>query len=367
MNSSVIIDKEEDELEKSKQRHDRVIYFIKDQLPFQLNGAEGEELRQLIETRLLNTKINGQWRRLNGFNEHDLLYHISNDISLRSIEWHNVPWILSCDIGSYILINLLLNGNNYDDIQVLDLCTAPSTKAVLIADKFSKQSDSCSVVGVDINPDRLFVAKKRTELFKVDKIINLYLGDATKLKYSKTEIKSESCPSKWRFKDWHKHSILLKSKGYLYLPDVTNHIAIDDYKKMRRRNLSKKIRHEIDVSDCEATELESLDERIWRDEGLFQFNRVIVDAECTTDGSEKHAGKFKNSRHFANIVNYDEHVEDLHNLQCHLLFTGLEHLKVDESLVYDLNKSPRLLYSTCSRNKRQNQDVVERVLTILNK
>ncbi|XLU40852.1 hypothetical protein S245_035666, partial [Arachis hypogaea] len=88
--------------------------------------------------------------------------------------------------------------------------------------------------------------------------------------------------------------------------------------------------------------------------GSHGYDKVLVDAECTHDGSVKHIHKFENWGWgtFQHRVLDAERTDNLHVLQLSLLHNGFRLLKVGGSLVY----------STCSLTLAQNEDVVEHFL-----
>lgn len=90
---------------------------------------------------------------------------------------------------------------------------------------------------------------------------------------------------------------------------------------------------------------------------LGGYDRVIVDAECTHDGSLKHVLKFVHEDQpdtqpkvasFAEKRFFeDSRLETLPLLQRRLLYVGFQHLK----------EGGEMIYSTCSLSRRQNEDV----------
>eukprot|EP00742_Colponemidia_sp_Colp-10_P010233 GILJ01011228.1.p1 GENE.GILJ01011228.1~~GILJ01011228.1.p1 ORF type:complete len:321 (+),score=27.12 GILJ01011228.1:66-965(+) len=81
------------------------------------------------------------------------------------------------------------------------------------------------------------------------------------------------------------------------------------------------------------------------------YDRVLVDAECTHDGSLKHVFKFSTSwgwDTFARRVLDPERISTITSLQKQLLANGFKMLKDGGTLVY----------STCSFCRSQNEDVV---------
>ena len=86
-----------------------------------------------------------------------------------------------------------------------------------------------------------------------------------------------------------------------------------------------------------------------------QFDLVLVDAECSTDGSIAHL-KHK-SGDFLSSIDMEERQAGLPELQIRLLQRGFDLVKVGGAVVY----------STCSLSEAQNESVVEQFLKLNNK
>lgn len=84
------------------------------------------------------------------------------------------------------------------------------------------------------------------------------------------------------------------------------------------------------------------------------YDKVLVDAECTHDGSIKHIQKFElwGWKTLQRRVLDADRIDNLFALQLSILTNGFRLLKVGGSLVY----------STCSLTIAQNEDVVEQFL-----
>ena len=87
------------------------------------------------------------------------------------------------------------------------------------------------------------------------------------------------------------------------------------------------------------------------EEGIELYDRVLVDAECTTDGSVRHIAKLAREswRVLESKFLRSERVDSIEALQRSLLRNGFRLLKPGGLLVY----------STCSLTKKQNELVVE--------
>jgi len=86
------------------------------------------------------------------------------------------------------------------------------------------------------------------------------------------------------------------------------------------------------------------------------FDKVLVDAECTHDASSRHMSKFDKWgwSTMERRWNREGRLDSLESLQRALLVNGFRHLKVGGSLIY----------STCSFDKKQNEQIVSWFLQV---
>ena len=111
------------------------------------------------------------------------------------------------------------------------------------------------------------------------------------------------------------------------------------------------------------------------------YNRILVDAECTHDGSLKHIAKFANQWGWSTFERRvpwlaPEKIAEVTGLQRALLWNGfrlLEPCRVPPSHVHGARPgnpmhssafASSLVYSTCSLSRSQNEDVVSWLLSI---
>eukprot|EP00916_Digyalum_oweni_P021237 GHVL01035301.1.p2 GENE.GHVL01035301.1~~GHVL01035301.1.p2 ORF type:complete len:220 (+),score=52.46 GHVL01035301.1:753-1412(+) len=92
----------------------------------------------------------------------------------------------------------------------------------------------------------------------------------------------------------------------------------------------------------------------WR----HQFDRIIVDSQCTHDGSPKHITKMSDEQktEYNKKLTDDTFINETVNLQKQLLTRGFDLLR----------KGGNLVYCTCSLMKRQNEDVVNHLRNFKN-
>jgi 16S rRNA C967 or C1407 C5-methylase (RsmB/RsmF family) len=231
---------------------------------------------------------------------------------------------------------------------VLDLCCAPGSKLCYISDyfKFICKTEDYKVTGVDISQERLFICKSQLQKYKIENT-RLILGDGTKF-----FIDNESKPfqsknlkklfKRENFKQKISNSGILfhQTKGIFHLEHIEN-------EKKKRKNpnneISKKQKLENDSN--------LLTEKI---ETVELYDKVLVDAECSTDGSVKHILQLDQSgwKNFETIYSNPERLKWISDLQKKLIHNGFKLLKPDGHLVY----------STCSFLKDQNEDVIRWLL-----
>uniref|UniRef100_A0A7S2TVE5 SAM-dependent MTase RsmB/NOP-type domain-containing protein n=2 Tax=Lotharella oceanica TaxID=641309 RepID=A0A7S2TVE5_9EUKA len=119
---------------------------------------------------------------------------------------------------------------------------------------------------------------------------------------------------------------------------------------------SKKRKHRKMTDDTSSSSAASVIRSEPQDEkgaeGMYE--RVLVDAECTHDGSIKHMLKYKDKdwKDFETKVLVPERLQSLSKLQYNLLKNGFRLLKSGGVLVY----------STCSFCKAQNEEIVSQLL-----
>lgn len=208
--------------------------------------------------------------------------------------------------------------------RVLDLCCAPGTKLAMIADAMGCAGE---LVGVDVSRDR--AAACCTVLKKYGIVRHqrpqrgwrcaVCVADGTT--FSGTP--SEDC-------------VLMDSK-------VENSREGPAYKGAP----PPKKRARVDVDKVAEEDAAPAAPVAW-------FDRVIVDAECTHDGSIKHVAKFAawGWETFEKRFLDPERISGVVELQRKLLANGFRLLRPGGSLVY----------STCSLTRAQNEEVVQWLL-----
>jgi len=265
-----------------------------------------------------------------------------------------------------------------DDIplRALDLCCAPGLKLCMMADLLPPSS---MVVGVDISSQRISLCKKIIKKYHIDEAtcghkrskdkkssntIRLYCTDGTTFGMngtqeglvfdSNTSLLENGCKGKRKRMN---KSARAREKRRLKELQQREEDANDD---------SKPSDIDVDTSITTATEkVEAVcTSEQKRDDGLkplphLSFDRVLVDAECSSDGAIRHRIIEKQQSLSSSMPSRiptwnDTNMNELIDLQKRLIESGFRLLK----------RGGIMVYSTCSLSSMQNEQVV---LWLLNK
>ncbi|KEH20375.1 NOL1/NOP2/sun family RNA methylase, putative [Medicago truncatula] len=230
---------------------------------------------------------------------------------------------------------------------VLDLCAAPGAKLCMMLDLLG---DSGSVTGVDAARHRLAACRTMLQKYKLGDRCRLFVADGTTFSVIPLGFCSDSCESRLEermdvFKEWTSRRPWKERKRTKKCgtPQVVS--------KSHPPELIYYGGHSgvIGLTKGELYKTASKNEI-----ASYGYDKVLVDAECTHDGSIKHIQKFEQWGWITlqRRVLDAERTDDLHALQLNLLTNGFRLLKVGGSLVY----------STCSLTVAQNEDVMEQFL-----
>ncbi|MES1907505.1 MAG: hypothetical protein MHM6MM_000612 [Cercozoa sp. M6MM] len=224
---------------------------------------------------------------------------------------------------------------------VLDLCCAPGMKLCMMADTLSVGTGAQgSVTGVDVSEERLNSARSLVRRHELQSIIRLRLHDGRTFQ----------------------------------LPPPTPQQLRDDISSLRprmqrryakkRRKLTEQLAKRVIHKDTEDTENierncseNNNNNRSTSDTGDTLYDRVLVDAECTHDGSVRHIAKFAQwgwDTFRRRVLEAERGAAAVQDLQLQLLRNGFSLLKPGGVIVY----------STCSFTRVQNEGVVERFLEL---
>lgn len=255
--------------------------------------------------------------------------------------------------------------------RVLDLCCCPGMKLLLIADALRSAATSDGrpvgdVIGVDINLDRLLVARSLIRKYHSDDLVSLLMCDGTKVTDEMWLELESRCGAKVndakalerRVSNLKKYAVRLQKRER----DICEREDKDVQKVPSCETAEWILRRPVRCSSAAAGD------------GERKFDKVLVDVECTHDGSMFHlnfqprkegaSGALHSpsassagdalyqgitNEHRMDRMNVDD-PEGLFRLQLELLTRGFEQLR----------SGGRLVYSTCSLSRRQNETIIER-------
>ncbi|VVB18366.1 unnamed protein product [Arabis nemorensis] len=229
---------------------------------------------------------------------------------------------------------------------VLDLCAAPGAKLCMMLDLLA---DKGTATGVDVARHRLAACRTLLQKYGVGERSRLFLADGTAFSVPPTT--NQPCgPSvddhEETFKQWTSRKPYKERK--------------QEAKARNNSALPQNGQPEIifygqssGVIGLKKKELyPSLDQN---DYAYCGYDKVLVDAECTHDGSIKHIQKFEQwgwTTLERRVLDAERTDRNLTALQLNLLRNGFRLLKEGGTLVY----------STCSLTLAQNEDVVDQFL-----
>jgi 16S rRNA C967 or C1407 C5-methylase (RsmB/RsmF family) len=222
--------------------------------------------------------------------------------------------ITGMDISSAVAVKAL---EIQAEDHVLDLCCAPGAKLCYISEQLGPLG---TATGVDISPWRLATCRR------------LLL----KHQCQKTRLFAQGTKNETKNVD----GTLFNVHAVHRLGNQIRFEGLPPDKVYRPFYASKWIRHDLQLQ----LEPRSL------------YDKVLVDAECTHDGSMAHIKKYDSTfepGQFDTQVLDQTRLNQLESLQRQLLLNGYRLLKPGGILVY----------STCSFSKKQNEDIVEWFLT----
>ncbi|XP_077221110.1 S-adenosyl-L-methionine-dependent methyltransferases superfamily protein [Tasmannia lanceolata] len=322
---------------------DPSIYSTKDSIPRYIRLKPGGE-SQLPE---IETEINCKLEKVVWLPR---FFAIPPHIQIANTEAYQLGKIYGIDAASGAAV-LALNVSHGD--HVLDLCAAPGAKLCMLSDLLGR---SGSLTGVDVARHRLAACRTMLQKYGLGDRCRLFVADGTSFSLLplRAHLDSESsvpaCDDTMdAFKEWtsrrpwkeRKKANQARNAIDSHLVPVATEPELIFYGK-----------HSGVVGVAKS----ELFRRVFDNEILDSgYDKVLVDAECTHDGSVRHIKKFE----LWGWTTLQRRVLDAHrtdtltHLQLQLLTNGFRLLKVGGSLVY----------STCSLTVAQNEDVVELFLS----
>ncbi len=226
---------------------------------------------------------------------------------------------------------LALDVSAPDVTKVLDLCCAPGAKLCLLAD----MNPNCKVVGVDVAENRLAVCRTILQKYQVPNA-TVVRADGRTFSLQNWDVIDD-----------------------LFLAEKTGH-GKKGRKRKREQVLKENGFGDTVPAECNTTTTNNTKTNfdVRQDTPSILFDRVLVDAECTHDGSVKHIEKFQSQWGVETLARRvpwltESQLTDLVHLQKSLLINGWRNLKSGGVLVY----------STCSFAECQNEEVIEWFVT----
>lgn len=260
------------------------------------------------------------------------------------------------DISSAVAVIFLgcWKVSNGANIKVLDLCCCPGSKFQMVYDILKSKSCQALQVGVDISEKRMLLCKSLIYKWRQFSIKPEHIGPHQYLFLSDGTM----------FNSLNPGSLLLDS-------DIMDQEILCKSQKRKRKNKSSKCREKKQLKLVEKT-LKQPNSIIHT---MNEFDFVIVDAECSHDGSYRHMrytvpADSDDSPHAAGSLHGDETDTSTMNF---IKPNTAEHFR-DLTALYDelevlqrgllrngfgqLSCGGTLIYSTCSLETRQNEDIV---------
>lgn len=271
-------------IEKSEFEHDPIPRYIRldpSILPEEINEIEAE----------LGTKLS----RVDWFPD---FYYFDANIKISNSKSFKKGSFFGMDVASGVACKALdIQPND----QILDICCAPGTKLRYMADLLGKDGFG-TITGVDISHHRLCTTKSLLTKHNFDRI-RLFECDATSF-----DVRPPTRVGK--------HSLKDKIKQTEQLEPQENYDSTDQEEHGRKR-----IKVSSFVKPFHATKLIRNDPQLPH----YLYDKVIVDAECTHDGSIAHLAKYSanNWDGFEAQFLDPKRLESLETLQRGLLANGI--------------------------------------------
>lgn len=238
--------------------------------------------------------------------------------------------------------------------KILDIACAPGGKLMLISELMKKEG---MLIGVDVSLERLYTCRSLLRKYKT--------GLPKKMD-------NDESPSSWYLGVFHYDGTTFDVSAMKSIEkSLMNDIIFDSVEEIEilkknhyGKRLSKKQKAEV------VGRREIVYSKAFPKENEAYFDKVLVDAECTHDGSIKHVTKSfpittttngseenteaSTSTGMSNLSFVTRDMTALVDLQLNLLVNGFKNLKPNGVLVY----------STCSFCKCQNEGVISKFLSM---
>ncbi|XP_024977443.1 uncharacterized protein LOC112515058 [Cynara cardunculus var. scolymus] len=281
-------------------------------------------------------------------------YSLPPHIQIASSKAYQEGKIYGIDAASGAAVSAL---NISTGDHVLDLCAAPGAKLCMVLELLG---NSGSVTGVDVARHRLAACRTLLQKYELGDHCRLFVADGASFSLSPIRVHSD-------FKSLNNREFNMEGDDLLY-KEWSSRRPWKERKKTQKGREKGSLQPVLHNQDPELiyygrcagvvglSKSELFQTVSSHDISQHGYDKVLVDAECTHDGSIKHIQKFENWgwTTLERRVLDAERTDDLTVLQFRLLTNGFKLLKVGGYLVY----------STCSLTYAQNEDVVEKFLSL---
>jgi 16S rRNA C967 or C1407 C5-methylase (RsmB/RsmF family) len=296
-------------------------------------------------------------------------YALPSDFNLQKSELYQAARIYGQDVSSGASVSALLSrDHDYnspsqtntctsgDDqlFRVLDLCCCPGLKLCAIADMLYMQGKKSEIVGVDISDARLSVCKRILYKYQIQ-------PSSQPNTFGKANIHIQIfCNDGATFASLKEEDLNVVFDSGVGIDEISQCGKRKRMNKSARARLEKKLKisNKLFAGLVNGTVIES----------TRLFDCVLVDAECSTDGSVVHIQKrscvpirtdqeSEVASHYPHSSKSSqrsckEKISELHELQKSLASSGFRLLRTGGYMIY----------STCSLLEEENEQVVQWLL-----
>ena len=261
---------------------------------------------------------------------------LHHKINVSHTPLYQLHHIHGMDIASIICCYVLLGHHNHTNQHILDICVAPGNKLLCI----NNQCTNSYITGVDCSYNRLCTTRSLCRKYiqpgsSSNNHIQLCLCDGTK--YNQLSSSSNTTHT-------NTNNTTTTDNNYNHIIDLTTDGDCCNISDIDRKVLKKQNKRHTHPSKS--------------DNHKQLYDRILVDAECTHDGSVSHILKYSDTSHGTLHLNHhtfqqsfmnNDRLSSLQSLQRNLLINSFGLLQCNGVLVY----------STCSLLRAQNEEIIE--------